>query len=133
MPGLAGRWSLPMIDSRLGLVTSAAGLALAASLCVFAPLARAGDDAPKPAQPGMTPGAPAAPGAPGAMPPAAPAATPNGQELAHGRFFDTYDANGDGKVTVEEYAGGDMEVFNLLDANHDGVVTLAELGMPETY
>lgn len=83
--------------------------------------ARADDPAPgapmppPPMQPGS--GAPAAPAAP--VP-------------ATGRFFDTYDANQDGKVTKQEFTG-DAEVFDLLDKDKDGVVTTVELGLPVDY
>lgn len=84
---------------------------LVALALAFATLARADDDAMKP--------------------PAAPSA-PKGESPRHARFFDTYDANGDGKVTKDEYTG-DPAVFDLIDADQDGVVTLAELGMPSDY
>ena len=94
---------------------AAAALALAAfAPAPFLPTARA-DDAP--------PGA----GMPAAPPAAPPAASPNG-----GRFFDTYDANQDGKVTKDEFSG-DADIFDLLDKNKDGVVTLDELGLPADY
>ncbi|MCC7139312.1 MAG: EF-hand domain-containing protein [Planctomycetes bacterium] len=66
--------------------------------------------------------------APGGAPPAPPA----GADLPKGRFFDTYDANQDGKVTKDEFSG-DPEVFVLLDVDKDGVVTLVELGLPADY
>lgn len=108
-------------------VLSFAPLALAAVVVSFsvgrAPLARAGDAPapgagnPPPAMPAPTPPAPAAPTGP----------APTG-----GRFFDTYDANQDGKVTKEEFSG-DADIFDLLDKNKDGVVSLDELGLPADY
>ncbi len=68
------------------------------------------------------------PVAPGNAPPAAP----TGEAPRYARFFDTYDANQDGKVTKDEYTG-DPAVFDLVDGNKDGVVTLDELGMPADY
>ena len=90
-----------------------AGFALAALLAFSAGRARA-DDPPKPM--------PAEPptGAPPAPPPPA------------GRFFDTYDANQDGKVSKEEYTG-DPDNFALFDTDKDGFITLAEMGMPADY
>lgn len=91
--------------------TACIACTLVALALAFATLARADDDAMKP--------------------PAAPTPT-KGESPRHARFFDTYDANGDGKVTKDEYTG-DPAVFDLIDADHDGVVTLAELGMPSDY
>ena len=82
----------------------------------LAPAARA-DDAP-----GMP--------APGMPAPATPA--PTGPAPSGGRFFDTYDANQDGKVTKEEFSG-DADIFELLDKNKDGSVCLDELGLPADY
>jgi Ca2+-binding EF-hand superfamily protein len=62
-------------------------------------------------------------------PPAAPAPA---EAPRNSRFFDTYDANQDGKVTKDEYTG-DPSVFDVVDSDKDGVVTLAELGMPADY
>lgn len=62
----------------------------------------------------------------------APASPPAPEAPRYARFFDTYDANQDGKVTKDEYTG-DAAVFELVDANKDGVVTLDELGMPADY
>lgn len=83
-----------------------------AALVAFAGVVRADD-------PPMNP--PAAPGAPG-----------TGEAPRNSRFFDTYDANQDGKVTKDEYTG-DPSVFDVVDGDKDGVVTLAELGMPADY
>ena len=66
-----------------------------------------------------------------ARPPAAPEPKA-GPPPPSGRFFDTFDANQDGKVTKEEFTG-DPEVFAFLDKNGDGVVTLDELGLPADY
>lgn len=66
-------------------------------------------------------------------PPMNPPAAPGGGEAPrNSRFFDTYDANQDGKVTKDEYTG-DPGVFDVVDTDKDGVVTLAELGMPADY
>lgn len=66
-------------------------------------------------------------------PPANPPAAPGtGEAPRNSRFFDTYDANQDGKVTKDEYTG-DPSVFDVVDGDKDGVVTLAELGMPADY
>lgn len=87
-----------------------------AALVVFAGAARADD----PANPPMNP-------------PANPPAAPGGGEAPrNSRFFDTYDANQDGKVTKDEYTG-DPATFDVVDGDKDGVVTLAELGMPADY
>lgn len=48
------------------------------------------------------------------------------------QFFDEYDANGDGKVTMAEFRGA-AEVFKLLDEDGDGAITPAELGLPADY
>src|SRR5262245_47226169 len=66
----------------------------------------------------------------------APPAPPAAPAPAHGRFFDTYDANQDGKVTREEYMAGpgaDEVVFALYDQDKDGTICLAELGLPPDY
>lgn len=93
-------------------------LAFASLLAAAAP-AFAGDETP-----GMPP---MAPKPPMDAPPPASGGAPNG-----GRFFDTYDANQDGKVTKEEFSG-DADVFELLDKNADGAVSLDELGLPADY
>jgi Ca2+-binding EF-hand superfamily protein len=89
-----------------------AGLALAAALLSLAaaPAARADDPAPVPGQP--------------AAPPAKPPPS--------GRFIDTYDANGDGRVMKAEFTG-DGELFDLLDSDKDGCVVPQELGLPADY
>ena len=51
---------------------------------------------------------------------------------APSRFFDTYDANGDGRVTPEEI-GVDAEIFRLLDRDGDGAITRTDLGGPADY
>ena len=51
---------------------------------------------------------------------------------APSRFFDTYDANGDGRVTPEEIAV-DAEIFRLLDRDGDGAITRTDLGGPADY
>lgn len=61
------------------------------------------------------------------LPWAAPATA---EEAPPSRFFEVYDANGDGRVTPEELgAGGD--VFRLLDRDEDGAITPEDLGHPE--
>ncbi len=67
---------------------------------------------------------------PGMPAPAEPA--PTGPAPTGGRFFDTYDANQDGKVTKEEFSG-DGDIFELLDKDKNGDVCLAELGLPADY
>jgi len=73
-----------------------------------------------------------APAARAEEPPATAPAAPTGEAPRYARFFDTYDANQDGKVTKDEYTG-DPAVFDLVDGNKDGVVTFDELGMPTDY
>jgi Ca2+-binding EF-hand superfamily protein len=51
---------------------------------------------------------------------------------ATSRFFETYDRNGDGAVTPEEF-GGDPSIFRLLDKDGDGVVTPQDLGLPADF
>ncbi len=44
-------------------------------------------------------------------------------------IFDSRDANHDGRMTKEEWTGGDakrLAAFNERDANHDGIVTKEE-------
>jgi len=101
-----------------------AALALAAfAPASFLPRALADDAAPGAGMPAKPP----AGATPPVTPPVTPSASPNG-----GRFFDTYDANQDGKVTKEEFSG-DADIFDLLDKNKDGTVTLDELGLPADY
>jgi Ca2+-binding EF-hand superfamily protein len=97
-----------------------AGLALWAALLSLAaaPPARA-DDKPAPGMPGSAPG--------GATEPAAPAKPP-----PSGRFIDTYDANGDGRVAKAEFTG-DGDSFDLLDSDKDGFVVPQEIGLPADY
>src|SRR5438093_11618464 len=106
----------------------AGGLVLLAFLALAAFPARralADDPVKPPAVPPAAPPGPAKPAAP--EKPAVPASPP----LA-GRFFDTYDANQDGKVSREEFTG-DPETFALFDTNHDGLITLEEMGVPADY
>jgi Ca2+-binding EF-hand superfamily protein len=51
------------------------------------------------------------------------------------KFFETYDADRDGKVTKAEFdaAKGDAETFRLLDQDGDGVVLPAEVGLPADF
>lgn len=55
-------------------------------------------------------------------------------------FFNEWDANRDGKVTIDEFPGGrsNMAYFNEIDGNRDGIITYDEfkkyLGLPaETH
>jgi Ca2+-binding EF-hand superfamily protein len=48
------------------------------------------------------------------------------------RFFDTHDANLDGKVTKEEFTG-EADTFALLDEDGNGTIEPAELGLPADY
>lgn len=41
-----------------------------------------------------------------------------------------FDANKDGRVTLDEWNRSDPDIFALLDSNEDGVVTRAELPTP---
>jgi Ca2+-binding EF-hand superfamily protein len=59
----------------------------------------------------------------GAKPPAVPGS---------GRFFDTHDANLDGKVTKEEFTG-EADTFALLDQDGNGTIEPTELGLPADY
>jgi RNA polymerase sigma factor (sigma-70 family) len=51
------------------------------------------------------------------------------------QFFEKYDANLDGKVTLEEFTAGagDAASFGLIDKNKDNVVSPDELGLPADY
>jgi len=114
-----------MLRPRCSIPTAGFALASLLALASFAaPSARAEDGAMPPA-----------PGGGPAVPPPAPPAAPDpkaGPPPPSGRFFDTFDANQDGKVTKEEFTG-DPEVFVFLDKDGDGVVTLVELGLPADY
>jgi len=55
-----------------------------------------------------------------------------GDDDAPSRFFDRYDADGDGRVTPEELGVG-ADVFRLLDRDGDGTITRADLGGPADY
>jgi Ca2+-binding EF-hand superfamily protein len=96
--------SIRTLRSIRSIRVAAVGVAVALASAALAPSARADDPAPLPPKP---------------APPS-------------GRFFDTYDANQDGKVTKDEFTG-DAEVFALLDKDGNGVVTLEELGLPADY
>ncbi|QJR12664.1 hypothetical protein DSM104443_03756 [Usitatibacter rugosus] len=41
--------------------------------------------------------------------------------------FKAMDANGDGKVSMEEHTAAAKKMFDTMDANHDGKVTAAEM------
>ncbi|MHC5011752.1 MAG: EF-hand domain-containing protein [Planctomycetota bacterium] len=64
--------------------------------------------------------------------PAAPAVAEDEAPPATSRFFETYDRNGDGQVTQDEFQG-DGEIFRLLDKDEDGVITPTDLGLPTDY
>jgi Ca2+-binding EF-hand superfamily protein len=51
------------------------------------------------------------------------------------RFFESYDKDLDGKVTLEEFqaGGGEGAAFALLDGNKDGTICPDELGLPADY
>ncbi len=46
-------------------------------------------------------------------------------------FMEHEDANGDGKVTIDEFKGPDAE-FNFFDRNGDGIIELSEAPTPDT-
>ena len=48
--------------------------------------------------------------------------------IAHigGNWFDRADANGDGRVTLDEALARPLHLFDLADVNHDGVVSVTE-------
>ena len=41
--------------------------------------------------------------------------------------FKSMDANGDGKISLEEHTAAAKKMFDTMDANHDGKVTAAEM------
>jgi hypothetical protein len=54
--------------------------------------------------------------------------------MGHGRggpvmriIFGLMDANGDGKLTLEEFQAAHERIFKAMDADHDGTVTLEEM------
>jgi len=42
-------------------------------------------------------------------------------------IFGMIDANGDGKVTLEEWQAAHERIFKAMDTNHDGTVTFEEM------
>jgi hypothetical protein len=55
--------------------------------------------------------------------------------MGHGRgrpvvmriIFGLMDANGDGKLSLEEFQAAHERIFKAMDADHDGTVTLEEM------
>lgn len=43
-----------------------------------------------------------------------------------GHWFEKADANGDGRVTLEEAEARPLQMFDTADSNHDGVVSVEE-------
>jgi hypothetical protein len=42
-------------------------------------------------------------------------------------IFGLMDANGDGKISLEEFQAAHERIFKAMDADHDGTVTLEEM------
>ena len=54
------------------------------------------------------------------------------EDLPRGEFFETFDTDRDGRVTVSEFQGS-REIFDLLDKDKDGVISPPDLGLPAEY
>ena len=60
---------------------------------------------------------------------------PHGGMMGHGRghgmvariIFSLMDADGDGKLTLQEWQAAHERIFKAMDTNHDGTVTLEEM------